>query len=828
MVTVCIGTFLFFKGTRGTGFSPEQTLHLEFSNKDLWKGHRRSLDRHESRYLWIHVRRGQGQSVQAAARPRGTVSIHRDLRSKSYRLRLPLGSYNLGPGHSPSHLDLVISKDQVLSSQFALDLQERLGLPSLYRDMRAVFENGNYSGVKELFEQYSDAFLARNQLPLGPVFKEFNATRHIWDHKRNPPDKTWGKLSAKCSLGFSPLERLMSALESKSMDQLARILDIRAMIPWSQHHLIMGCGHQAATNLRFYYHPGLQKFQQWPWDIPGLYDGSLAHHRMPLDFVHKDHVAADILIRNPAWRHARNRALYDFIKSGSIEENLSHHFTSVRALLKNDSQHLRFFAWRQQIFNTDIEDAFKDRWQWWAKRKAFLLKALDPGPIHVNHNQEAITVRCYGTVAPTLKGFSAPKDIAIKTWPNRLRVSGKDYPLDRSGNNLCLQQHIILAPQATDQKPTCLPGLSMDTQPAFKGGVAHFKLYRDDQLITVPWLPLLLKPYDLSRCEWSTTAPLSREQQALVVAEHLPLKGPTPTTQTWRGNINLDNDVTVLQHQTLIVEAGTTIRCSGDISIKVFGSIKLKGTAQAPIVFEASDPEHPWKCLAINGARVLGGEISHVNISGAKGSHEPECLYNGAFNIVHVEPLSLHHIHVSDCPAEDGLNVKRCDVVLSQSSFVRCNDGLDFDFCRAQVDDCSFSHNLNDGLDLGSVFCRGRQLTFDNNGDKGLSVGGESEVYIEASQAVGNNIAIAVKDNSSVNLKAVDIHNNKIGLVSFNKSKRFAPYVPSLNLETCSFNNNKASAITSKRARITLVDTHVPLLQASGPDWDNDIQSLFQ
>jgi hypothetical protein len=93
---------------------------------------------------------------------------------------------------------------------------------------------------------------------------------------------------------------------------------------------------------------------------------------------------------------------------------------------------------------------------------------------------------------------------------------------------------------------------------------------------------------------------------------------------------------------------------------------------------------------------------------------------------------------------------------------------------------------------------------------------------------VGNNIAIAVKDNSAVNLKTVDIHNNKIGIVSFNKSKMFESYVPSLNLETCSFSNNQASAITSKRARVTLVDTHVPLLQAQGPDWDSDIQSLFQ
>jgi hypothetical protein len=821
MAAASIGIFLFFKSPRGTGFSPEQTLHLEFSNKDLWKGHRRSLDRHESRYLWIKVRRGEGTTVQAAARPRGTVSIHRDLRSKSYRLRLPLESYEMGPGHSPSYLDLVISKDQVLSSQFALGLQEQLGLPTLYRGMKAVFENGNYSGVKEIFEQYSDAFLARNRLPLGPVFKEFNATRHIWNPEPNPPETTWGKLSAKSSLGFSPLERLMMALHSKSVEQLGRILDISNMIPWSQHHLIMGCGHQAATNLRFYFHPGLQKFQQWPWDIPGLYDGSLAHHRMPLDFVHKDHLAADLLIRNPGWREARNQALYDLIKSGSIEESLEHHFSKVRELLRHDPQHLRFFAWRQQLFNT--------RRQWWNKRKAFLLKALEPGKVDLSHGPKAITVRCYGTVGLTLKGFLVPMDIETKAWPDRLRVSGTDYPLDRSGNGVWLQKNITFAPRATDQKATCLLGLSMDIQPAFKGEVIDLELYQGEKQITERWYPQLLKPYDLSPCQWTTAAPSGQNhQQTLIVTESMRLDEPTPTSTTWDGEISLDRDVTILKHQTLIVEPGTKIRCNGDVAIKVFGSIKLKGTAHTPIVFEAADSQRPWKCLAINGAKVLGAEISHLKLSGAKGSQEPECLYNGTFNIVHVEPLSLHHITVSDCPAEDGLNVKRCDVVLSQSSFLRCNDGLDFDFCRAEVDNCSFSQNLNDGLDLGSVICRGRQLSFEGNGDKRLSVGGESKVFIEQSRAVGNNIAIAVKDNSAVNLKTVDIHNNKIGIVSFNKSKMFESYVPSLNLETCSFSNNQASAITSKRARVTLVDTHVPLLQAQGPDWDSDIQSLFQ
>ncbi|GIS44118.1 MAG: hypothetical protein Ct9H90mP16_11880 [Candidatus Poseidoniales archaeon] len=53
--------------------------------------------------------------------------------------------------------------------------------------------------------------------------------------------------------------------------------------------------------------------------------------------------------------------------------------------------------------------------------------------------------------------------------------------------------------------------------------------------------------------------------------------------QTWSGNMSLDEDVVIASGATLLIESGTYINVTEDITITIQGNLQIQGTTEAPV-----------------------------------------------------------------------------------------------------------------------------------------------------------------------------------------------------------------------------------------------------
>jgi len=67
------------------------------------------------------------------------------------------------------------------------------------------------------------------------------------------------------------------------------------------------------------------------------------------------------------------------------------------------------------------------------------------------------------------------------------------------------------------------------------------------------------------------------------------------------GEVVLDSDFTVTEHDTLVIEPGTHLLMGPNTRIIVNGKIIAKGTAETPIVFEGNGQDVHWRGIKING-----------------------------------------------------------------------------------------------------------------------------------------------------------------------------------------------------------------------------------
>jgi len=85
---------------------------------------------------------------------------------------------------------------------------------------------------------------------------------------------------------------------------------------------------------------------------------------------------------------------------------------------------------------------------------------------------------------------------------------------------------------------------------------------------------------------------------ALLFAERLLQQG---YELTFNGEVVLEDDYTVIEPDTLFIAPGTRVRLGNDVRLIVDGRIVARGTAEEPIVFEASQEGGYWRGIKING-----------------------------------------------------------------------------------------------------------------------------------------------------------------------------------------------------------------------------------
>lgn len=157
------------------------------------------------------------------------------------------------------------------------------------------------------------------------------------------------------------------------------------------------------------------------------------------------------------------------------------------------------------------------------------------------------------------------------------------------------------------------------------------------------------------------------------------------------------------------------------------------------------------------------------------------------------ENIYFHNIDIvsSDGKCEDSINFINSSGYINtinvKNSF---SDALDFDFSDNNIREIKISNAGNDCVDFSFGNHQIAKLELQDCGDKGISVGELSKIFIDESKIVNSYDGIVSKDTSKIKIDNAIISNVKNCFSSYNKKQEFnGGYIAVKNFNCSNFNN---------------------------------------
>ena len=268
-----------------------------------------------------------------------------------------------------------------------------------------------------------------------------------------------------------------------------------------------------------------------------------------------------------------------------------------------------------------------------------------------------------------------------------------------------------------------------------------------------------------------------------------------------KGKHSISSPIIIPEGKKVIMQGGVHLDFINKAFFMSFSPVDLIGRENDKVVIESSDGtamgftiiDAPRAChfdhVVFNGFNTLAYE--GWNLTGAVTFYESEA------DIKNTEFLNNH--------CEDALNIVRSEFNLSNSTIADAfADGFDADFAYGVVDSCRFERIGNDGIDFSGSTITIKNVSIDSCGDKGISGGESSTLYLENIDVENANIGVASKDRSVVNVKRIIIKNSFCAFAVYQKKSEYEP--ARMYIEDCTLDNISRSDLIGESSIIKIDD----------------------
>ena len=239
------------------------------------------------------------------------------------------------------------------------------------------------------------------------------------------------------------------------------------------------------------------------------------------------------------------------------------------------------------------------------------------------------------------------------------------------------------------------------------------------------------------------------------------------------GTWELKNNLVIPAGYTVVCDKGTTINLTGGAGILSYSPLRFIGTDDEPITITSSD--------SINqGVVVLQASKQSVlhNVVFSQLSPPARRFWRLTGAITFYEsPVEIRQCHfLENTTGDDLLNIIRSEFSILDSCFENpFLDALDFDFSQGSVSDTSFYNSGNDAVDFSGSIATFTNGYIDGTGDKGISIGENSNVEIFNTEFLNCNLAIASKDMSEVRVTGISVSSCTNGIAVYQKKSEYGP-----------------------------------------------------
>lgn len=222
-----------------------------------------------------------------------------------------------------------------------------------------------------------------------------------------------------------------------------------------------------------------------------------------------------------------------------------------------------------------------------------------------------------------------------------------------------------------------------------------------------------------------------------------------------------------------------------DLSILVFGEPELKIDKENKIIninLKKLDEK-----IVFYDSNMIDWKINvdHVQTFSTTNIRNDKSLLTGCitFNNIFVSNLE---IQVKNSFCEDSINFINSSGNIKSMIVINSNfDGVDLDFSNLNIKYLNIINSKNDCLDLSYGDYTINQLENNFCGDKGISVGENSNLTIKDTVIKNSNIGIAVKDSSVAYIEKLTSINNSLCISLFQKKQEFGPAKARIGSSNC-------------------------------------------
>ncbi|MCW3082855.1 MAG: hypothetical protein JWP12_221 [Bacteroidetes bacterium] len=225
----------------------------------------------------------------------------------------------------------------------------------------------------------------------------------------------------------------------------------------------------------------------------------------------------------------------------------------------------------------------------------------------------------------------------------------------------------------------------------------------------------------------------------------------------------VDKDLVIPAGYKLVANAGVDIDLKNNAKLVSYSALIFTGTEDQPVIIESSDS-------TAEGIEIINAPKSvwnYVTVRNLPKIHDH--LWNRTGGITFYEsPFECNYSSFYHCKAEDCINLIRSTFSFKECLFHKMHDdALDADYSEGTVTNCVFEKCAENALDimLGKITVTG--IYVDGAGNKALNIKAGTQLKGSGVKIKNARIAISGEDESTIDLKDVQISDSEIGLVAY-------------------------------------------------------------
>jgi len=243
------------------------------------------------------------------------------------------------------------------------------------------------------------------------------------------------------------------------------------------------------------------------------------------------------------------------------------------------------------------------------------------------------------------------------------------------------------------------------------------------------------------------------------------------------GKYVLDRDMIMPRGLTINIQKGVKISMGKNKSIISYSPLNINGTRNNPVVIKALNKNKPFGVVGIVGEYDFRCKTDWLELSGGSEKYINGVFFSGGLSIYHSD-VEMRNTTIHNNNADDGLNVKYGNIVIDNCNFSNnLVDQVDLDFCTGVVKNSVFKTTIKnengDGIDFSGSKILLMDNEFNNFDDKGVSIGEETEIVLYQNTITNNNNGVAVKDLSNAFFIENGFINNQTAIAIYQKKQVF-------------------------------------------------------